>query len=264
MTSDSRLVTPLPEAIWQLEQAAKTLKQTNPHGGQTVLTGVPTDQLRKIDVVLALVEQKQRAIVNDDLESRAELDKQSTLARIAKLQPVARKAAQGKADAEIVMSAIRSEPDQLLAINSLRHLLCRTHNLSVGNVDVVSDDQSGICSPDFTASRAYQVTLSVSSINADNGGVVCVLQDGQDLEPIFQARDLGQRSLQFQLVHDRLMLLGYCMLLGLHLKALISIRITLTAKGPSYKCSLITLQDEESLLASIRKAIAMQTPDLFS
>lgn len=264
MTVDSRLVTPLPEAIWLLEQAAKTLKQTNPHGAQIVLTGIPTDQLGKLDVVMALVEQKQRSIDNDDLESRAELDKQSALARIAKLQPVARKAAQGKADAEAVMSSIRSEPDQLLAINTLRHLLHRTHNLSVGDVDVVIGDQALTGSPDFAASRTYLVQLSVSSINADTGVVNCVLQGGQDLEPVFQVSDLEHRTLQFQLAHDRLVLLGYCMLLGLHLKAQISMRITLTAKGPSYKCSLITLQDEETLLSSIRKAIAMQTPDLFS
>lgn len=264
MTVDSRLVTPLPEAIWLLEQAAKTLQQTNPHAAQTVLTGIPSDQLGQLDVVMALVEQKQRRIDNDSLESRAQLDKQNALSRITKLQPVAHKAAQGKADAETVMRSIRSEPDQTLAISTLRHLLLRTHDLSICDVDVIHGAQEMTGSPDFAASRTYLVHLSVSSINADRGEVSCVLQGGHDLEPIFQASDLGHRPLQFQLGHDKLVLLGYCMLFGLHLKAQISLRLTLMAKGLSYRCSLITLHDEDALMASIRKAIAMQTPDLFS
>lgn len=264
MTVDSRLVTSLPDAVRLLEQTAKALRQLNPHGSQTVMTGIPTEQLGKLDVVMALVEQKQHRIVDDDLESRAELDKQSTLARVAKLQPVARKAALGKADAELVMKSVRTEPDQLLAINTLRHLLSRAHDVSVGDVDVVVADQSLASSPDFAASRAYVVELSVNSINADTGIVNCVLQGGQDLEPVFQVCDLGHRNLQFQLSRDRLVLLGYCMLLGLQLKAQISIRITLTAKGPSYRCSLITLHDEEALFTSIRRAISAQTPDLFA
>lgn len=264
MANDSCLVTPLPEAFMLLKQAARTLKEMNPHGPQTALTGIPTDQLAKLEVVTALVEQRQRSIENDDLQSRAELDKQCTLSRVGRLQPVVRKAAQGKADAEFVMHTIRAEPDQLLALNTLRHLMTRTSDLSMGDVDVVVGDQALGCSPDFVASKAYLVQLSVSSINADTSIVSCMLQGGQDLEPIFQASDLGHRSLLFHLSRDRLVFFGYCMLLGLQLKAQISIRIALTAKGPSYRCSLITIQDEETLLASIRKAIATQTPDLFS
>lgn len=264
MTVDSRIVTPLPDAIWLLEQAAKTLKQTNPHGGQAVLTGIPTDQLRKLDVVMALVEQKQRSIENDALEDRAELDKQDSLARFAKLQPVARKVAQGKMDAETVMKAIRAEPDQLLAISTLRHLLLRTHELSVGDVDVITADQASSGIADFNASRPYNVTMSVSAIKVETCQVNCVLQGGEDLEPIFQAGDLGHRVLQFQVGSDKLMLLGYCMLFGLHPKALISVRVTLTSKGPSYRCSLIAFHDEDALLASIRQAITQQTPALFS
>ena len=264
MPTDFRIVTPLPEAIRLLEKTARMLKQTNPHGQQTVLTGIPSEQLQKLDVVMALIEQKQRTIDNDTIEERAELDKQDALARIARMQPITRKARQGKLDAETVMKAIRSEPDQHLAMNTLRHLVLRTNDLSVSDVDVITEDSSSAFGIDFNASKTYSVQMSVNAIHAESGNVSCVLQGGENLEPVFQTSDLGRRGLQFQVTSDKFILLGYCMLLGLHVKAQIAIRVSLTSKGPSYKCSLISFVEDEALLSSIRNGIAQQTPSLFA
>lgn len=260
MTDETRLITPIASAFQQIEQTAKAIRQLNPHG----LIGIPTEQLRELEVVSALIEARQRSLENDDLQSRAQLDKKQSLALFAKLKPLVGKAVQGKIDAETVMKAIRSEPDQMQAINTLRHLILRKSDISVGDIEVISAEAGQSSNPDFTASNPYVVHLTVNSINAEHATASCILQGGQDLEPIFQREDFGSRTLQFQLPHDRLVLAGYCMLHGLQITARISLRMTLTAKGPSYKCSLIALENEDRLLASLKAAMVMLTPDLFA
>ncbi len=264
MPVDTKLVIPLSSAIPLLEQANKVLKQLNHHGSQSMVTGILASQLSQLEVVMALPEQKQRSVENDDLQSRAAMDKQRITALFDKFRPLARKAEQGKVDAEALMQSIRSEPDQQLAINTFRHLIARTHDIHMGDAPIVTSELTPSSTPEFVSKKPYVVDLTVCSINSENGLACCILQGGQNLEPAFQKDDLGRRTLQFQLAHDRLITFGFCMLLGLRLKAQISLRISLTAKGPSYKCALINLLDEEALTSSIRKGIAMQTPDLFS
>lgn len=264
MTNETKLITPILEAIHQIEQTAKTVQQLDSRGLQEVMIGIPTDQLRELEVISALVEARQRSFENDDLQSRAELDKKQSLALITKLKPLAGKAAQGKIDAETVMNAIRSEPDQLQALNTLRHLILRNSDISIGDIDVIRAEAGHSSNPDFPASKPYLVQLTVNSINTKDSTASCILQSGCDLEPMFQKDDIGKKHLQFQLPYDWLVLAGYCMLHGLQITAKISLRMTLTAKGPAYKCALIALENENGLLASIRKAMVMQTPDLFA
>lgn len=263
--SDSpQRITPLSQAVDLLNQTAKVLKQTNIHGSQATLTGIRTDQLENLEIVVALIEQKQRSLDHTTVDEHAQQDKQAALARMAPLQALARKAPLGRLDAETVLKTIWSDPDQTFAVHSLRQLLLRKNSLSIGDVDVVVEADASAGNPDFDGKRSYSVEMSANSIKSDVGQATCVLQSGEQLDSIFSVRDLGHRELHLQELGDKLLPIGYCMLLDLHFKAEIAVQIVLTAKGLSYKCSLIRFNKEAELLASIRRAIEQQTPGLFA
>lgn len=264
MPIESSLITPLPEAFELLKKTAQSLTQLSPHSNQTTLVGVPTDELEKLHVVLALSEQKQRNLENDSLEERARIDKQDALARMTRLQVIARQAATGKVDAESVMQVIRAEPDQALAIRNMLHLLRRKHDLSIGDVDVISADPSSSANADFSARKTYVVTMSTNSINTSKHEVSCKLLGGENLEPIFQVSDLDDRLLHFQVTSHQMKIFNWSMLFELEIKAQISINVGLSGKGLTYKCSLVTFLDKEAFQRNVENAVSQQMSRLFA
>ena len=97
----------------------------------------------------------------------------------------------------------------------------------------------------------------------DGGVIVCQLKGGESLLPLFIPEDFDTRLLYFLEEGEVRMLMGYCLILGLEFRARISIRVSLSGQGLTYRGSIIQLADQSKILSSIQKAMAIFSADLF-
>lgn len=250
--------------IEQVRQLALEAARTFPglHHKKRIVIGIPEECLANLEVVVGLTDQKQRDWTEGDLQNQAQEDIRSSQQQLGRLRPLALKYLASKADAEAVLQTLRKESDFASAAQNLRKIIYSRNAIAVGGVEVIDEAPNAKAHIDLAAKKSYLVTLSVKEMK-DDGVIVCQLRGGDDLQPLFIPADFHTRLLHFLEEGDARMLLGYCMVLGLEFRARISVRVSLSGQGLTFKGSIIQFADKANILTSVQKAMTMLSTDLF-
>ena len=260
MNSEKMKIVPI-EQVHQLAlAAAKNLRGL--HRKKHVLIGFHEKCLVDLEIVVGLTDQKQRDWTEGDLQTQADEVIQTTRSQIGRLRPLALKYLASKADAEAVLETLRKENDLASATQILRKIISSRNAIAVDGIEVIDEAPNAKAHVDLAAKNSYLVDLSVKEMK-DDGVIVCQLKGGESLHPLFIPEDFNARLLHFLEEGEVRMLMGYCMILGLEFRARISVRVSLSGQGLTYRGSIIQLADQPKILSSIQKAMAMFSADLF-
>lgn len=253
-------VVPISTAIQKIKIAALELSRASPHPKGQSVVGIRSESLEQLQIVLARSETRQRSLDDRDLKTVAQEEIEDTASTYARLASLANKAKNGKATAEEFVSAMRAESDPSRACSAVYQMVNKRQTILVGEHQVVTADSrtAGSTEIELRAAEAYLLCVTVHSVNADTGEVSCRLIGGERLDRLFSDVDINRRILQFRVVGQALFLLALCASVGAQVDIVASVRLLVTPKGATYRCTLINFKDLKRLSGELRKSIENQ------
>lgn len=262
-SNPARLI-PATHFIEQFRTAIRVLEGYKTHPEQATLIGIPAEQVQSFEVVLARTESKQKSLIEKDVVAAAKTETAARRSSLARLKPVVRKAKDGALSAEELLEALNSEPDPRVA---------RAHFMSMkGDGITVRDETEVLTSSNiatlpkkYPASKSYALEVRVTSVDVESDKTHLMLTGKALPAPLF-AKSEGTIRKIITHVTDRgeLRLLNLCMAYQVTVLVELAITVDLGNTGLVYTATLIRLPQRAETLQALKRAIAIDSTDLFS
>lgn len=250
-------VVPIHVALEKIKTAAVELGRASPHPKSQMLIGIRAECLEQLQVVLARTESRQRSLDEKDLQATAREEVEDATSTYSRLIGLAVKAKGGKLTAEQFISAMRAEADPARASGAVHQMVTRRQTIQLGEHEVVTAESNSAASTviELSAAESYCLRVTVHTINTYTGEVHCTLVGGERLDRLFSNSDINRRVLQLRVVGQALFMLSLCASVGAAVDIVASIRILVTSKGISHRCSLINFENLKRLSLELSKDI---------
>lgn len=248
-------IVPLGIALQCIKTAGVELARANPHPKGCTLIGIRSELLEEFQVVAARIEGKQRSIDGEDLASVANSEVADSKEMYSRLAPLASRITAKKAAAEDFVKAMRAETDHSRARAAVLQMTNKRQSIRLGGQELVTGAGDSASEIELAARETYRLRMTVQSINTDTGEVTCKLVDGVDLDRLFDPSDLDRRVLHFRVVNEALFLLSQCGSLGAPVDVTVSLRMVLTPRGQSFRCTLVGFDDIKTLAVDLQKRL---------
>lgn len=249
-------VVPVTIVVERINTAARELARANPHPKGHSFVGIRFDALQHLTVVIARTQDKQRSLEEKDLRTTAQEEIKRAVDSYTRLSGLADRIRAGKAMAEQVFGEIRADADPARARQALLQKVSQRQSVHIGNEEIVSHDKGAANAEiDVPAADRYRLRMTVQSVNTDTGDVSCKLVGGDKLANLFTDSDIETRLLRFRVVDEALFVLASAQSVGASFDAVVSVRLVLSTKGFSYRCTLVRFYDVKSLASELKKAI---------
>lgn len=249
-------VVPIGIALDRIKTAGQELSRANPHPRGHSVVGIRSDALEHLTVVIARTQERQRSLEEKDLPTTAQDEIRQTVDNYARFSELSAKIRNARATAEEVFGVLRSETDSGRSRMALLQKATKRQTVRVGNEEIVSqDDVASNVEIELPAADRYRLQMTVQSVNTDTGDVNCKLIGGENLDRLFFDADVERRVLHFRVVDEALFLLSLAASVGAVVDAAVAIRMLITPKGFSYRCTLIGFHDAKALASDLHKAV---------
>lgn len=255
---------PVQHFLERLRIGIRALEDYKTHPGQFTLIGIPAEQVQSFEIVLARTESKQKSLIEDDLVAAAKAETSARSSSIARLKPVVGKAKEGGLSAEELLEALNAEPDPRVA---------RAHFMSMkgdgitvrDETEILTSSASSALPKKYSAAKSYVLEARVTSVDVESDKTHLMLTGKVLPVPLFAKSEGIVRKIITQ-VTDRadLRLLNLCMAYQVTVLVELAITVDLGNSGLAYTATLIRLPKPAETLEALKRAIAIDGPDLFS
>lgn len=253
----------LQHSIDLLRHAMRTLEGYKTHPGDATLIGVPADQIRSLEIVLARTETKQKNFIDGDVVAAAEAETAARRSALARLKPIINKAKTDVLSAEELLTALNDEPDPKVA---------RGRFLSFsGDSLTVRDEQEILKLADarplpkkYAAANSYTLTVIVTSVDVTSADAHFTLIDKFLPSPLFTNADVGFRKVITHIADSGdLRCLNLCMAYGVSVPVELAISVNIGGAGLGYTATLIRLVNRADTMNSLKKTMETENQSLF-
>ena len=253
----------LQHSIDLLRNAMRALEGYKTHPGDATLIGVPADQIRSLEIVLARTETKQKNFIDGDIVAAAEAETAARRSALARLKPIINKAKTDVLSAEELLTALNDEPDPKVA---------RGRFLSLsGDSLTVRDEQEILKLADarplpkkYAAANSYTLTVIVTSVDVTSADAHFTLIDKFLPSPLFTKDDVGFRKVITHIADSGdLRCLNLCMAYGVSVPVELAISVNIGGAGLGYTATLIRLVNRADTMNSLKKTMETENQSLF-
>ena len=256
-------VIPASTFLEQLNNGIKQLKRLNSHPGDATMIGFLPDQIANLDLVMVRIDRKQKDWIDQNLVDVTATETATTSAALLRMGPAVAKARKNLLSAEDLLQTLNAETD--LKVARERFLTQAGQPVSVrDNKNILALPNSTPLPKKYAARQAYTLTVAVESTDRTASTVRFLLVDKALPGQMFSENDPGVRTI-VTCADDTadIKLLGLCMANHVNVQVEVALCINISGSGLSYTANLIRILDPALALASVKRAMAEDNPDLF-
>lgn len=262
----TRHITPISTAVQLLLDSEKALQSYSSHPPDQSLVGVPTDDLARLQLVLARTPSRQPSVLEESFQEEAAREAQMTREIVSRITTVSQAITEGAVSAETVMETLHAEADPSKA----RRVLWAQVK---GQATVISDGQilaKGSAEPSpgsvsVPGQDVHQIQVDILRSDRERSSFKVKLLKCLSSTTLFKPADCGTQVLQLD-VPDRaaFFLMGQSMALGWPVAISVSVDVVLSARGVEYRATLLAIPKSAELAQRLSSAVAAHTLELFS
>lgn len=262
----TRHITPISTAIQLLLDTEKTLQSYNSHPPDQSVVGVPTDDLARLQLVVARTPSRQPSVLESSFQDEAAREVQTTRELVNRFTPVSRSITEGAASAETVMETLHAEADPSRARRVLwAQVKGQATVISDGQILAKGTPEPSSGSVSVPGQDVHQIQVDILRSDRERSSFKVKLLKTLSATTLFKPADCGTQVLLLD-VPDRadFFLIGQSMALGWPVAISVSVDVVLSARGVEYRATLLVIPKSAELAKRLSSAVAAHTLELFS